>query len=148
MYSTVTDIPEIETPTFEYFEVFSREVGTVPSRNLYKFFDREGNTLVLRLTLHLPYPEPVPLIFTPDQEAVSSLLYRSALLSTVPVIRDRLKESTQMGVERMGDDSRGSRCRASGNDCGVPSGRSGLTDFQVSVGQVDYFRSLLAAGQV
>ena len=39
---------EIETPTFEYFEVFSREVGTVPSRDLYKFFDREGNTLVLR----------------------------------------------------------------------------------------------------
>ena len=28
--------------------MFSREVGTVPSRELYKFFDREGNTLVLR----------------------------------------------------------------------------------------------------
>ena len=27
---------------------FSREIGTVPSRELYKFFDREGNTLVLR----------------------------------------------------------------------------------------------------
>ncbi len=39
---------DIETPTFEYFEVFSKEVGTIPSRELYKFFDREGNTLVLR----------------------------------------------------------------------------------------------------
>ena len=39
---------EIETPTFEFFDVFSREVGTTPSRELYKFFDREGNTLVLR----------------------------------------------------------------------------------------------------
>ena len=39
---------DIETPTFEYFEVFSREVGTIPSRELYKFFDRDGNTLVLR----------------------------------------------------------------------------------------------------
>ena len=39
---------EIETPSIEYFEVFSKEVGTVPSRDLYKFFDREGNTLVLR----------------------------------------------------------------------------------------------------
>ena len=39
---------DIQTPTFEYFDVFSREVGTVPSRELYKFFDREGNTLVLR----------------------------------------------------------------------------------------------------
>ena len=39
---------DIQTPTFEYFEVFSKEVGTIPSRDLYKFFDREGNTLVLR----------------------------------------------------------------------------------------------------
>ena len=27
---------EIETPSFEYFEVFSREVGTIPSNDLYK----------------------------------------------------------------------------------------------------------------
>lgn len=39
---------DIETPTFEYFEVFSQKVGTIPSKDLYKFFDREGNTLVLR----------------------------------------------------------------------------------------------------
>ena len=39
---------DIETPSFEYFEVFSKEVGTIPSKDLYKFFDREGNTLVLR----------------------------------------------------------------------------------------------------
>ena len=28
---------DIETPTFEYFEVFSNEVGTIPSKDLYKF---------------------------------------------------------------------------------------------------------------
>lgn len=39
---------DIETPTFEFFDVFSKEIGTTPSRELYKFFDREGNTLVLR----------------------------------------------------------------------------------------------------
>ena len=38
----------IETPTFEFFDIFSREIGTTPSKDLYKFFDREGNTLVLR----------------------------------------------------------------------------------------------------
>ena len=38
----------IKTPTFEFFDVFSREIGTTPSRELYKFFDKEGNTLVLR----------------------------------------------------------------------------------------------------
>ena len=39
---------DIQTPTFEFFDVFSREIGTTPSKELYKFFDKEGNTLVLR----------------------------------------------------------------------------------------------------
>ena len=31
----------IETPSFEFFDVFGKEVGTTPSRELYKFFDKE-----------------------------------------------------------------------------------------------------------
>ena len=38
----------IQTPTFEFFDIFGKEVGTTSSKDLYKFFDREGNTLVLR----------------------------------------------------------------------------------------------------
>ena len=49
---------DLETPTFEFFDVFGREVGTTPSQELYKFFDREGNTLVLRIS---PPPSPGPL---------------------------------------------------------------------------------------
>ena len=39
---------DIQTPSFEFFDVFSKEIGTTPSKELYKFFDKEGNTLVLR----------------------------------------------------------------------------------------------------
>ena len=39
---------DIQTPTFEFFDVYSREIGTTPSAQLYKFFDKEGNTLTLR----------------------------------------------------------------------------------------------------
>ena len=39
---------DIQTPSFEFFDVFGHEVGTTPSKELYKFFDKEGNTLVLR----------------------------------------------------------------------------------------------------
>ena len=38
----------IITPTFEFFDIFNSEKGTVSSKEMYKFFDREGNTLVLR----------------------------------------------------------------------------------------------------
>ena len=34
----------IQTPTFEFFDIFGKEIGTTPSKELYKFFDREGNT--------------------------------------------------------------------------------------------------------
>ena len=39
---------EIQTPVFEYFDVFSNEIGTTPAGRLYKFFDKDGNTLTLR----------------------------------------------------------------------------------------------------
>ena len=34
---------DIMTPTFEFFDVFSKEIGTTPSKELYKFFDKENN---------------------------------------------------------------------------------------------------------
>ena len=39
---------DIQTPTFEFFNIFGSQIGTTPSKDLYKFFDKEGNTLVLR----------------------------------------------------------------------------------------------------
>ena len=30
----------IQTPTFEFFDIFGKEIGTTPSKELYKFFDR------------------------------------------------------------------------------------------------------------
>ena len=38
----------IETPAFEFFDIFKAERGSVDSREMYKFFDRDNNTLVLR----------------------------------------------------------------------------------------------------
>ena len=33
---------DLQTPSFEYFDVFSNEIGTTSSRELYKFFDKTG----------------------------------------------------------------------------------------------------------
>ena len=38
----------IQTPTFEFFDIFNRERGTVNSVDMFKFFDQYNNTLVLR----------------------------------------------------------------------------------------------------
>lgn len=132
---------EIETPTFEYFEVFSREVGTVPSRDLYKFFDREGNTLVLRPDFTPSVSRACATYFSPAKETVT-LFYTGQAFVNSSSYQGRLKETTQMGVERIGDDSpeADAELLAMTVECLLSSG---LREFQVSVGQVDYFKSLL-----
>ena len=39
---------DIETPTFEFFDIFNQDKGSAASNEMYKFFDRDNNTLVLR----------------------------------------------------------------------------------------------------
>ena len=137
---------DIETPTFEYFEVFSREVGTIPSRELYKFFDREGNTLVLRPDFTPSVSRACATYFNPDEEPVS-LCYTGNTFINNSSYRGRLKETTQMGVEHIGDESADAdaELRAMTVECLLAAG---LTEFQVSVGQVDYFKSLLKEAEL
>ena len=133
---------DIETPTFEYFEVFSKEVGTIPSRDLYKFFDREGNTLVLRPDFTPSVSRACATYFNPEKEVVS-LCYTGNTFINNSSFRGRLKETTQMGVERMGDDSpeADAEILAMTVECLLTAG---LTEFQVSVGQVDYYKAIFA----
>ena len=137
---------DIETPTFEYFEVFSREVGTIPSRELYKFFDREGNTLVLRPDFTPSVSRACATYFNPDEEPVS-LCYTGNTFINNSSYRGRLKETTQMGVEHIGDESADADAEllAMTVECLLAAG---LTEFQVSVGQVDYFKSLLKEAEL
>ena len=40
---------DIQTPSFEFFDVFSKDIGTTPSRELYKFFETEKADIVLKI---------------------------------------------------------------------------------------------------
>ena len=133
---------DIETPTFEYFEVFSKEVGTIPSRDLYKFFDREGNTLVLRPDFTPSVSRACATYFNPEKEVVS-LCYTGNTFINNSSFRGRLKETTQMGVERMGDDSPEADAEILAMTVEFLLA-TGLTEFQVSVGQVDYYKAIFA----
>ena len=48
---------DIQTPTFEYFDVFRKEIGSTSIRDLYKFFDREGIFWRCARILHRPLQE-------------------------------------------------------------------------------------------
>ena len=131
---------DIQTPTFEFFDVFSREIGTTPSRELYKFFDKEGNTLVLR-------PDFTPSIarcaakYFVDDEASIRLCYQGNTFTNTGNLQGKLKEVTQMGAELIGDDS----VEADGEMIAMMIEAllgTGLKEFQVSIGELEYFKGL------
>lgn len=132
---------DIETPTFEFFDVFSKQVGTTPSRELYKFFDREGNTLVLRPDF-TPSIARAASMYYQQQELPVRLCYRGSTFVNNSSYQGRLKESTQMGVELLGDAS----VDADGEIIALMVQllkETGLKEFQISIGQVDFFKSLI-----
>ena len=132
---------DIETPTFEIFEVFSREVGTTPSKELYKFFDREGNTLVLRPDFTPSIARCAVSCFPLNMEPVR-LCYAGNTFVNNSSFQGRMKEATQMGAERIGDSSSDADAEmlAMVVNCLL---ETGLRDFQISVGEVNFFKALL-----
>ena len=133
---------DIQTPMFEYSEVFRKEIGTIPSKDLYKFFDKEGNTLALRPDITPSVARAASTLFA-DETLPIRLCYTGNTFINNSSYRGQMKENTQMGVEHMGDDSAAADAEilAMTVEC---LKAAGLTEFQVSVGQVDYYKSLLA----
>ena len=130
----------IETPTFEFFDVFSREVGTVPSRELYKFFDKEGNTLALRPDMTPSIARAVSKYFHDDTPI--RLCYMGNTFINYDKYQGRLKETTQLGAELMGEGSAASDVELLSVLVEALQ-TAGLKEFQVSIGQVEFFKALL-----
>lgn len=133
---------DIQTPTFEFFDVFSREIGTTPSRELYKFFDKEGNTLVLRPDF-TPSMARCAAKYFMDENIPIRFCYAGNTFTNTNSLQGKLKEVTQMGAELMNDGS----VEADGEIIAMAVEalrEAGLRDFQVSIGQVEYFKGICA----
>lgn len=131
---------DIQTPTFEFFDVFSREIGTTPSKELYKFFDKEGNTLVLRPDF-TPSMARCAAKYFMDEDVPIRFCYAGNTFSNTSNLQGKLKEVTQMGAELMNDGS----VEADGEMIAMAVealSLAGLKEFQVSIGQVEYFKGI------
>ena len=133
----------IQTPTFEFFDIFGKEIGTTPSNELYKFFDREGNTLVLRPDMTPSVARAAAKYFM-DEDMPIRLCYMGNTFINNSSYQGRLKENTQLGAELIGDGSVDADAEVLSMvvDCLL---KSGLSEFQISVGHADFFRGLLEA---
>ena len=133
----------IETPSFEYFDIFGQEVGTTPSKDLYKFFDREGNTLVLRPDITPSIARSAAKYYTEDEMPLR-FCYKGNTFINHHSLRGRMKECTQLGAELMGDNTVDADAEVLSMivDC---LQAAGLKEFQISVGHASIFKGLVEA---
>ena len=133
---------DIETPTFEFFDIFNRDRGSAPSNEMYKFFDRDNNTLVLR-------PDFTPSIsrcvakYYSDEQLPVRLCYTGNTYTNNIKLQGKPAEVTQIGAELINDDSTAADAEiiATVIDSFIALG---ISEFQIEIGQIDYFKSLVA----
>ena len=132
---------DIETPSFEYFNIFNMEKGSAHSNEMYKFFDRNNNTLVLRPDFTPSVARCVAKYYV-DEELPIRLCYEGTTYRNVLQHQGKRNESMQIGCELINDDS--SAADAEMISCVIDAIKSsGLTEFQVAIGQVEFFKGLM-----
>lgn len=133
---------EVETPLMEYYAVLEDETYGYAQQHVWKTFDRHGMVLALRPDSTIPAVrmaasklggQPLPLRLCYMQDAVSFQQQTAWDLS----------ESAQAGIELMGAGSP----YADGEVIALAIQaleEAGLTDFQIELGQVAFFKGLMA----
>ena len=130
----------IDTPAFEYFDVFSKDIGTIPSKDLYKFFDKEGNTLVLRPDFTPSVARCMAKYFSQEILPVRFRYQGNTYINTSD-LQGKLKETTQIGFELINDSS--IYADAEALTIVIESLiNAGLKEFQVSIGESNYFKGI------
>lgn len=132
---------DIQTPTFEFFDIFNQDKGSLPSNQMYKFFDREGNTLVLRPDITPSIARAVSKYFSEENFSMR-FSYTGNVFINKSSLQGRMKESTQMGAELIGDDSIDADAEMIALAIHLLLA-AGLTEFQIDVGHVGFFKGLI-----
>lgn len=131
---------DIDTPTFEFFDVFAEEINTSDARELYKFFDKEGNTLVLRPDFTPSIARCASKVMLENGDPVR-VCYEGNTFLNASELQGKLKENYNIGVELMNDSSVYADAEAIALLIETLLS-AGLKNFQVSIGDADYYKGI------
>ena len=132
----------IQTPSFEFFDIFSKDRGSVSSQEMFKFFDRDNNTLVLRPDMTPAVARCVAKYFMDDPMPLR-LCYLERTFKNNSSYQGRLKERAESGAELIGDDCADADAEVIAMVIDSLKA-AGLKEFQVELGHVAFYRSLTA----
>ena len=134
---------DIQTPTFEFIDIFSSERGSVASNTMYKFFDREGYTLVLRPDMTPAVARAVSKYYM-DEHMPVRFCYMGNTFVNHAEHQGKLKEITQIGAELIADNKSDADAEVIAMTIDSLL-KCGLDEFQIEIGHVDYFHGLMEA---
>lgn len=131
----------IQTPTFEFFDIFKRERGTVASKEMFKFFDQYNNTLVLRPDITPSVARCVAKYYEREDMPIR-LSYSGSTFIHRRGYQGKLSEISQIGAELMNDSSSDADAEmiALTVEC---LAKSGLGEFKIDVGHAAFIRGVL-----
>ena len=132
---------DIATPTFEYFDIFSKERGTVQSKEMFKFFDRGNNTLVLRPDVTPQIARCVAKYFKEEAMPIR-LCYTGQTFVNTDKYQGKLQEVTQVGAELFNDDTSDADAEMIAM-VAESLLKCGLKEFQIEVGHAGIFKGLI-----
>ena len=131
---------DIKTPTLEYYDVFGDEVGTTPRNNLFKFDDRNGDTVVLRPDFTPSIARCAAKYFMENDETLR-FTYKGDTFSQTASLQGKLVETTQMGVELIGENEVWADAEVLNLSIKALLA-TGLNQFNVTIGNIEYFKGL------
>ncbi|MCK9480049.1 MAG: ATP phosphoribosyltransferase regulatory subunit [Firmicutes bacterium] len=133
---------EIQTPVFEFYDVFADGGEEVGQTAMFKFFDRQGRILALRPDLTTPVARVCATKYEKEQFPKRISYVGSAFRDGDAVAGALQKQFTQGGAELVGD--------------GAPEADAevialtirallacGLEDFQIDLGQAEFFKGVI-----
>lgn len=132
---------EVGTPNLEYMDVFTGDVGNYEQEEMFKLADATGSMLVLRPDLTLPMAR-IAASKRRTEDTLRLCYAGSAFRFDGWEPAGGLRECTQLGVEWMGQT--GPQVDAELIALAITALQNiGLTDFQIEIGQVEFFKGLM-----
>ena len=132
---------DITTPIFEFFDIFNSDTGTVSSREMFKFFDRNNNTLVLRPDMTPSVARSVAKYYS-DCHYPIRLSYEGRTFINHEGYQGKLTEKRELGAEYINDNSPEGDAEAIVMmiECFL---EAGLNEFCVDICEAGFYRSVI-----
>lgn len=137
---------EIETPSFEYLDVFEGDIVNIQQEKMFKIVEAGSRILVMRPDLTMPIAR---IAATKLKKSVLPLRlsYISSVYRYEELEIDKQREIPQAGVELLGVAHPEADAEIISMAIQIFL-KLGLSDFQVDIGQVDFFKGLIEESNI